>query len=169
MIKKKPINFYAPVCLFILMLIDGQLSRVFENITKMNYLGSFHFLILAFLLASQSLSKKHLMITALVLGLIYDIYYTGIIGIYALIFVVVVYFLYLFKEVIHQNIFTEFFAMVIFVTFFELAAFLIQLLFRLTDTSQTFFIASYLAPTLLINMVVFIVFYFPLKKLFVKK
>ena len=42
-----------------------------------------HFLILALLCCSMAFEKRYLLITTIVLGAIYDAYYIGVIGIYA--------------------------------------------------------------------------------------
>lgn len=163
------LKYYAPIVLFLLLLLDAQLTRMFGIMTKGSYLASFHFLILSLLFASQTFSKRYLLITAAILGVIYDSYYTGVIGIYMTILVLVVYFSYFFSKTIQQNIFTMFFSMIIFVTFFEFASLLIQQVFNLAHVELTYFIANCLGPTLLVNILLFAIFYWPFKKLFVIK
>lgn len=78
MIRKENVKYYAPVIFFLLMLIDGQLTQAAGNLTDNVYFANAHFLLLAFLMAVPNLSKRYLLITALVLGLISDSYYIGI-------------------------------------------------------------------------------------------
>ena len=73
---------------------------------------------------------------------------------------------YVMKDVIHVNIFTEFFSMIIFVTGYELFTMVVQLIFKLAVVNNTYFITRFLGPTLLLNMIIFVLFIFPFKKLF---
>ena len=67
------------------------------------------------------------------------------------------------KDVIHVNIFTEFFSMIIFVTGYELFTMVVQLIFKLAVVNNTYFITRFLGPTLLLNMIIFVLFIFPLR------
>ena len=101
-----------------------------------------------------------------VLGLFYDCYYLGIIGIYTVCLTVMVWLLYVFHGVIYQNLYTMFFALVIFVTGYEVILLVTQILFKLSATTSVFFISRYLAPTLLVNIILFAITLIPLKRLF---
>ena len=77
--------------------------------------------------------------------------------------------MYLLSGVLYRNVFTMFFGTVILVTAYELLTVSIQLLFNLTTVSWNFFIARFLGPTLLLNLLLFVIFVFPFKKLFAAK
>ncbi|MBA0972283.1 rod shape-determining protein MreD, partial [Enterococcus gallinarum] len=81
MLKKDTMKYYLPVVLFLLMLIDGHLTRMFVEWSNGQYMASAHFLILALLFCSMKFSKRYLLITTVVLGAIFDTYYIGVIGI----------------------------------------------------------------------------------------
>ena len=110
--------------------------------------------------------KRYLLITTVVLGAIFDTYYIGVIGIYAVALPLMVFIMYSMSSYIHFNIFTEFFSMIIFVTGYELFTLAVQLIFKLVSVNNTYFITRYLGPTLLLTMILFAVFVFPFKKLF---
>ena len=74
--------------------------------------------------------------------------------------------MYTFKEVIQTNLLTGFFGIVIFTTLYELIAVLIQVAFHLADVSPILFITRVLGPTLLLNMVWYVILSYQLKKLF---
>ncbi len=122
-----------------------------------------HFLILALLCCSMAFEKRYLLITTIVLGAIYDAYYIGVIGIYAVALPLIVWLMYVMKDVIHVNIFTEFFSMIIFVTGYELFTMVVQLIFKLAVVNNTYFITRFLGPTLLLNMIIFVLFIFSLR------
>ncbi|ASZ08509.1 MULTISPECIES: rod shape-determining protein MreD [Enterococcus] len=166
MLKKETMKYYLPVILFFLMLLDGQVTRVLGEWTKGVYMANAHFLILALLFCSLSFSKRYLLITTIVLGAIFDMYYIGVIGIYAVALPLIVFIMYSMSQIIHTNIFTEFFSMIIFVTGYELFTLIIQLIFKLAIVNKNYFITQFLGPTLLLNMIIFAIFVFPFKKLF---
>lgn len=166
MLKKDTMKYYLPVVLFLLMLIDGHLTRMFVEWSNGQYMASAHFLILALLFCSMKFPKRYLLITTVVLGAIFDTYYIGVIGIYAVALPLMVFIMYWMSSYIHFNIFTEFFSMIIFVTGYELFTLAVQLIFKLVSVNNTYFITRYLGPTLLLTMILFAVFVFPFKKLF---
>lgn len=160
-------KYYLPVILFLLMLIDGHVTRVVSDWSQNIYMANAHLLILALLCCSRSFPRKYLVITATVLGIIFDTYYIGVIGIYAVALPVSVLLMKGLSSVIYKSFYTEFLSMIIFVTSFELFTLIIQIVFKLSTVDATFFISRFLGPTLLLNMVLFILFIFPFKKLFV--
>ncbi|MBO0482284.1 rod shape-determining protein MreD [Candidatus Enterococcus courvalinii] len=166
MLKKETMKYYLPVILFFLMLLDGQVTRVLGEWTKGVYMANAHFLILALLFCSLSFSKRYLLITTIILGAVFDMYYIGVIGIYAVALPLIIFIMYSMSQTIHTNIFTEFFSMIIFVTGYELFTLIIQLIFKLAIVNTNYFITQFLGPTLLLNMIIFAIFVFPFKKLF---
>lgn len=147
------------------MLIDTHLTTFVEALSKGFYVANAHFLLLGAMCASTVFSKRYMLILMTVLGLIYDSYYVGIIGIYAVALPLVVFFMYSMANAINMNIFTMFFGWIILITGYELYIMLIQLIFQFTNVNTVFFVTRYLGPTLLLNMILFIVFIFPFKKL----
>lgn len=164
---KENVKYYAIPFFFFMMLVDGQATRLMEVWTKDAYVAKFHFLILALMCGCRALPKRYMVITALVLGCIYDLYYIGVLGIYAVALPILVWVVYGMSKTLYRNIFTMFFGLIILITGFELATLGIQLLFKLVSVNGTFFITRFLGPTLLMNMIVFAIFIFPFKKLFV--
>lgn len=53
--------------------------------------------------------------------------------------------------------------MIIFVTGYELFTMVVQLIFKLAVVNNTYFITRFLGPTLLLNMIIFVLFIFPLR------
>ncbi|THE15846.1 rod shape-determining protein MreD [Enterococcus hirae] len=166
MLKKDTMKYYLPIVLFLLILIDGHLTRMMISWSNGNYMASSHILILVLMFCSLTFPKRYMLITTIVLGIIFDSYYIGVIGIYAVAIPLLVFVMYAMKSVIHINIFTEFFSLIIFVTGYELFTLGVQMVFKLATVNSTFFITKYLGPTLLLNMLLFALLVVPLKKLF---
>ncbi len=144
MIQRTTLKYITPILLFLLFLLDAHITRIMASWTNNAYVANAHFALLVLLIVSKVIDERFLLGTALVIGILYDLYYIGIIGIYAVIFPLLVMLLYFFKEVIQQNILTLFFTMVISVTIFELVSLLLQTVFGLTGTSSDYFVPRYL-------------------------
>lgn len=159
--KNTYLKYFAGAFFFLMMLLDGQLTRLLERWTQDNYIASAHLLLIAFLCGARYLPKNYLIITALIIGCLYDLYYIGIIGIYAVAFPMIVWIMYILNKTLYQNIFTMFFGMIIFVTGLEMVTLGIQLLFKIATVNTSFFVSRFLAPTLLLNIILFVILVIP--------
>ena len=155
MISRTTLKYITPFLLFFLFLIDAHVTRIIAAWTDNIYVANAHLALLVLLIVSRVVNERFLLGTSLVLGTLYDLYYIGVIGIYAVIFPLLVMVFYFFKKTIQQNILTLFFTVVISVTLFELISLLLQSVFGLTGVSSDFFVPRYLGPTLLFNILTF--------------
>lgn len=169
MIPKEKVKYFAPAIFFLLLLIDGQLTMGAENILDNIYYPSVHLLLLAYLLLIPNLSKGYVIVSSLIIGLICDSYYLGVLGIYTVALVATVMLMYTFQGIVETNIPTAFFGMVIFVTSYELIAVVLQVIFHLSNVGPIIFVTRVLGPTLLFNMLIFVLFFYPMKRLFSTK
>lgn len=169
MTRVQSIKWYAPFAFFILMLLDGQLTRAFETFSKENFFIHSHILLLALVLASFQLSRRYMLVAATVIGALMDSYYLGIIGIYTLCLPLIVYVCYQVFSVLQPNAFTMLLAVILFVTFLETSLLLIQGVFSLANVDAVLFITRTLGPTLLYNLALYLILYIPFKKLFIFK
>ena len=160
MISRTTLKYITPFLLFFLFLIDAHVTRIIAAWTDNIYVANAHLALLVLLIVSRVVNERFLLGTSLVLGTLYDLYYIGVIGIYAVIFPLLVMVFYFFKKTIQQNILTLFFTVVISVTLFELISLLLQSVFGLTGVSSDFFVPRYLGPTLLFNILTFVILIF---------
>ena len=167
MISRTTLKYITPFLLFFLFLIDAHVTRIIAAWTDNIYVANAHLALLVLLIVSRVVNERFLLGTSLVLGTLYDLYYIGVIGIYAVIFPLLVMVFYFFKKTIQQNILTLFFTVVISVTLFELISLLLQSVFGLTGVSSDFFVPRYLGPTLLFNILTFVILIFPLEKILI--
>lgn len=169
MLQKETIKYYAPVIFFLLLLFDGQLTGFMDIWGHNNYFAVSHLLLIVLMLSAVNLPKSYMLPASLILGFLYDTYYVGIIGIYMVTFFLLTLLIYQLNETINTNVFTMFFGMIIFVTLFEICSLFLQVVFQLTDVNVVLFISRVLGPTLLLNVVLFFILIYPLRKLFVIK
>lgn len=162
----KRIYYIAPFLFFFLMLVDSHVTQILTAFSQDRYIWRSHLALIAMLFAVKYFPKNYLMITSLIIGGIFDIYYLGLLGIYAVIFPLTVAFMYLLRDFIFENSMNLFFSMIIFVTFFEVAVVSMQLIFNLIHVDAIYFVTQLLAPTLLLNMSLFLLSMYPLKRIF---
>ena len=66
--KNTYLKYFAGAFFFLMMLLDGQLTRLLERWTQDNYIASAHLLLIAFLCSARYLClKNYLIITALIM------------------------------------------------------------------------------------------------------
>lgn len=154
------------IILFVLMLLDAHITRLFDYWDKGANVWQSQLLLLVMLFAANVFSKRYMIWMAIAVGIIFDMYYLGIIGVYAVGFPMVVWLMYLFHSLFYQNMTTLFFSWVISLTLFQLFTLGIQIGFKLARFDGQFFVVNFLGPTLLLNICYFFLFMWPLKSLF---
>ena len=117
---RRNLYYFTPVLFFFLMLIDAHLTQVFIATSQNHYIWRAHLVLIAMLIAVKQLPKHYMITVALIIGSLFDLYYLGILGIYAVVFPVTIWLMYLIYGILFENDFNLFFGMIIFVTFFEL-------------------------------------------------
>ena len=167
--RQKTLNYIMAPIFFLLMLVDAHLTATFTAWGHDNYIWSTHLILIVLLFSSAVLSKRYMIISALILGVIFDLYYIGVIGIYSVALPLTVWLMFVMQDALRQNILTYFFGTIIFMTVFDVVVALIQSIFNLASIQVLFFTTHFLGPTLLVNIFFFFVLYYPLKKLFETK
>lgn len=156
--------------LSLLMLLDGSISYLFAGtlhqfpntmITRLTVLG----LLLMVFFAPDF---NHLVITALVLGLLYDSFYTGVLGVYMFLFPLVVYFIRWMAKFFAPTPLIIGAIYLIDLTVLESAVYAMNTFMGQTTLSLNDFIPNVLGPTLALNLVLFIILYLPLRQLIAK-
>lgn len=163
------LKYYTPLTLFLLILLDGHITSFFHGWWAGSYMPTAHLVIVALMCLVQVFPRNYLLITTTILGIIFDSYYLGIIGIYAVTLPLLVFIMYGMASVANRNLFTMFFASIIYVTLYEIITVTLQLIFNIISINPSSLITQVLGPTLLLNMVLFLVFIVPFKKLFAIK
>ncbi|MGM0214658.1 rod shape-determining protein MreD [Enterococcus sp. AZ109] len=169
MIPRNYVKYVAPPLLFICMLLDAHINRIFTSVFTSHYLMNAHLMVLAILVMSEVVNRRFMIGTMLAIGILYDVYYVGVIGIYAVILPLIVILIYLFGQVIYQSLLTLFYSMIIFVTFFELGSSFLQLIFQLAHVNSQFFVTRFLGPTLALNIIMFVILIVPFRRVLVEQ
>lgn len=159
-------RIFVPLSLlFVCLLLDGVISALFQPQLSFNpgYMTPRLF-VLAFLLCAFYLPTKQLVTLSIVFGLIYDSYYTGVLGIYAAYLTITVFAISKIRDIFFPNIAIIGMVGIVVLTFFELFVYFTYRAIGFVQMEMVEFFAQRLGPTLLLNGILFIVLYYPLKK-----
>lgn len=163
--KKTIMKFILPLILIVLMLLDGQLSNLWRIVTSNYVYLNSHLLLMGLILGCLNLNKRYIIIMSIVLGILFDIYYYSIIGINMVSLPLTVWLIYGVFDYVKPSILSILLSLVIFITIMDSSAYLIQAIFKLINGDVLSFITQNLGPTLIMNILLFIIFGYPIKKL----
>lgn len=157
------------ILLFVTILFDGQFSNFLFVLSKGTVYATSNIFLIFLMYVVLRNSYLYNVVISLILGFVYDSYFTGIIGIAALIYPLIALFIYHIRTVVHTSRMTRFFTLVIIVTIFEVMKVTIIQIMGLGDVQFVLFISKTLAPTLLLNIVFWLVLQIPLEKIFIER
>jgi len=123
-----------------------------------------HFLIVSIIFTTIYGSRKQGIIYGFVFGLLFDVVYTEIIGIYLFMFPLVAYITSWIMKILQSNIVIVSLVALLGVTLLELGVYEMNFIIDRTDMVFSSFIHSRLLPTLLLNFIFIVLIAFPLKK-----
>jgi len=163
-------KIWISVFLTCLLLLDGSFSYIFGStlhqfpdtmIIRLVVLG----LILVYFFAPDF---PHLIWVALVLGLFYDSFYTGVLGVYMFLFPMVIFLTRWIAQFFTPAPLVIGAIYLIDLTVLESFVYGMNTFMGQTTMSLNDFIPNILGPTLALNLVLFIFLYFPLRQLIVR-
>lgn len=163
------LKIWLPFLLLMTALLDGQISNMLRKAFDNQYVILSHFMLLGLILASLFFSRKYLTTLSIILGLLVDNYYYGILGIVTVSLPITVSLAYWIFKYIKPSLASLFLSLVIFISLMDVSAYLIQVIFGLIKGDFINFIAQELGPTLIMNILFFIVLGYPIYKLLNKK
>jgi rod shape-determining protein MreD len=160
---------FLPIGIFLLLFI---IESLFVELFPVRFVHDRilvpHFLIAGILLITIY-GKKNLGIWyGLIFGLMFDLVYTEVIGIYLFMFPLTAYLVSKLMKILQTNIIIVPFVVLLGIAVLELAVYEMNFLIKITDMAFTQFINQRLIPTLILNFIFIIFMIFPLKKQFEK-
>ncbi|MCM3512821.1 MAG: rod shape-determining protein MreD [Carnobacterium sp.] len=155
-----------PLLLAFFFLLDGVLTVVFsEYFLEGTKVMTPRLIILVLILMSFYIPRSKMLVYSLLFGLIYDSYYVGILGVYVLLFPLIIYLTEKLKKVLNPNPIVIGMMVIINLSLIETYLYLFYQVLGYTKINWTTFLADRLGPTLLLNLVLFIIVFYPLKKI----
>ena len=160
-------NYVLPfLVLFVVMLVDGHLSNLLTNLFPNNIHLLSHLLLIFILYISINLSENTNFIMLLLIGLLYDVYYFHIIGISTLLLPLVGIVISKYNSVLMSNRVSRFLTVAILVFFFEVATFALANVTHLAQMSFADFVVYTIAPTMVSNLLFFLLLQPMLEKIY---
>lgn len=169
-IKKVRQHLLIALLLLTLGIFDGSLSYVFQKYLYTNTNDAICSLMTIGLILTIFFipDERYIVIIAAIVGLIYDSFFTGILGVYAFLLGLLAYVVRYFEEYIpHTPLFIGLICLLS-LAFMTTSVYAINEFIGMTKVDFTDFVATVLGPTLALNIVLFIILYFPLSRLLLK-
>ncbi|MDE3839767.1 rod shape-determining protein MreD [Bacillus methanolicus] len=126
------------------------------------------FLIIAIFFLTVYGNKQYGIIYGFVFGLLFDVFYTEILGIYLFLFPLMAYVVSKMMKVLQTNIVIVTIVSIIGVALLELGAYEMNFLIHRTDMDFPQFVSLRLLPTIILNLVFSIIAAYPLKRQYEK-
>ena len=151
-------KYFLLFLLFLLMLIDGQLSYLMSSIFSYHVTISSHLLLLAIINFYHDRNKHFVLFSALILGILYDIYYLNRIGLVVFLLPVLIIFTNKITKSIFASNFQTLTYYIIILFLFEVVGESAAVLLGMTTLSIANFIAYSFAPTLIFTVLLYLIF-----------
>lgn len=137
-----------------LMLVDGQITLVLTSISTQRNVFSSQLLLLLFITAYFYLGKSpYLLIWTTIFGVIYDLYYYGIIGIFTFCFPTMILLLDLSLKLVKPHLYSYLMVFLLCNIWVMYGSYFMELIFHLTDYDFLSYMILYVAPSLLLNAI----------------
>ncbi|EFR31097.1 rod shape-determining protein MreD [Eremococcus coleocola ACS-139-V-Col8] len=158
------LNWMIPIILIITSLIDNALPAIFPTafITPNQIIIS-HLTLYFIILFAFYFRDSYILPYAFVFGLFYDSYNTNLLGLNATLYLVIAYIIIKVKRYLPKNGLIHAMLFIVFLTLQDFLVYLFYLELGITSHSIIDFIIMRLAPTLVFNLVVMILLFFPIK------
>ncbi|GAA0371306.1 rod shape-determining protein MreD [Alkalibacterium iburiense] len=153
------------VLLFITLLLDGIVTSLFtaELQTSIGIMVPRLFVLTVIILAFH-LEPRHIYILTIVFGFIYDSYYSGILGIYMTVLMLITYFVITLRPYLETHLWVLILISIILLTINEFFIFAVYRVLDLTSLTAQAFMAERLGATLALNTIFIVVLGYPLKQ-----
>ena len=159
-------TYFIPVVLYVLLILDGFLINAFPGqFVSEEYILVPHLSLFGFVLFSYYFPKQPMQLYAVLFGLLFDSYYSGILGVYAVAFAVIVYFVKKMQRFLAENVFVLALLFIVAIVMVDSFVFGFYSLMDITQLDFSAFASERLGPTIVLNIVLFIVIYYPEFKL----
>lgn len=162
-------TIWLPVIMIGTFILEGVVSLQFgQSLFGESRLFIPHFLLIMLIIMTAFYKRNVALIYAFILGILFDIYYTGVMGIYFAIFPFVVYITEKFLKVLQNNIVLVGLVAIFNVILSETLVYAFYYLIGTTTLSFADFIDYRLWTTILFNLAFYLVVFFPFRLFLLK-
>ncbi|RRK11136.1 rod shape-determining protein MreD [Lactiplantibacillus garii] len=158
-----------PIGLFLALFLDGSLSNVFAgHLFSYPYSSALH-LVLLWLIFAIFLDDRDDLAVGLwsgFVGLVFDLYYTGVVGVYVVALPLIVYLCRQIKPWLDLNFLTLLMVYIINLTIVEAFVYIWYSMSNVIDGNLADFAVYTLGPTIAVNLAIFVILYYPVRRLY---
>ncbi|MBW1605806.1 rod shape-determining protein MreD [Lactobacillus sp. Sy-1] len=168
MLRNSPLRFVFPIGLYIAFCLDGSVSQIFSKqlFGSQSFVPCITLMWLVFGLLFENEINLHIGLWAALIGFIMDMFYFGTLGVYLFILPLTVYVCRFLYRYLSATFISGFLMYFIGLTISMSFSFLANRFVDLANITATNFLVSVLGPTLALNLVLFIITYYPVSLLF---
>ncbi|GAK47922.1 rod shape-determining protein MreD [Secundilactobacillus oryzae JCM 18671] len=169
MLRLSKLRYGFPIGLFLFFFLDGSLSKVFSNqmfsypYTMVSYLVVLWLVCAAFFEGTIAIP---LIPWAIAMGVIFDLYYTGIFGIFIAIFPLIIMLTRTLIRALPQTFLMNLLIFFIDITVVATLSYIGNSIIHQASLTASEFLLYSLAPTLAYNLAMFVILYFPIQALY---
>ncbi|GGC92888.1 rod shape-determining protein MreD [Thalassobacillus devorans] len=160
-------RFYLPLILLFLLVFQGMaMSLLPGSLAYSDYLITPHWVLVILILITIFFDHDdtyYSLLYALTFGILIDMVYTSILGVYMFSYGIVIYLLHGLKKMLHGNFIVAVLLAALGIVLTELMLFTIYSFVQVTDIPWESFLSIRLVPTIIANMIFFLLVY-PLLK-----
>lgn len=159
-----------PLIAFLFFIMEGS----FSNLLAGNIFGGDKLIIPRFIMILIAFitiygSRKNGMLYGFILGIMYDVVYTEILGIYMFMLPFLAYLIAKIMRILQSNLLVTVLTSLSFITLLEVIVYQINILIGFAHIDFQSFLKVRLVPTLLLNLAFLVVFSYPLKRMIEKQ
>lgn len=169
MYRLSKLKYVFPIGLLIAFFLDGAFSNVFSGaFFSYPYSMVSHLVLLWLVLGYFFENEVQIPLTgfAVVTGIAFDLYYSGILGLFMVLFPLIIGLTRAIGKYFSPTFLTAIMIYFIDLAVFEFANYLAYMIIGIAHASFSSFLLYTLAPTLALNLVYFVVLYFPISLLY---
>ncbi|ELK45705.1 rod shape-determining protein MreD [Halobacillus sp. ACCC02827] len=160
-------RYYIPlICLFLLVMQGMAMSLLPAKLVYSDLLMTPHWILIFLFLVTIFYDKDdtyHAVWYGLVFGLLMDVVYTGVLGVYMITYTLVIYIVHGLNKLVHANFFAASILAVVGVALCDTILYVVYSFVQITSMGWGDYLLLRLLPTLAANMIFFILLY-PLLK-----
>lgn len=154
--RNRFLEFFMFPLLFLVLLIDGQVSTLLSNMAVGLFAISCHILLMLAIFYANYVSLPISLVIFTLLGLIYDISYFSLVGIATTTFPLVIFFIYFYFQGVGSKRSINLLILLVSIFKFEFTSYLFARVFQMTNLSVFIFVFNKLLPSLLFNVILFL-------------
>ncbi|HFU3844243.1 TPA: rod shape-determining protein MreD [Streptococcus suis] len=164
--RNRVLEFFMFPILFFILLLDGQLATLLSNMSVGLFAISSHILLMFAIFYANYVSLQISLLIFILLGLVYDIAYLGFIGMATTILPLVVFCIYFYFQGIGSKRSINLLILLVSIFQFEFISYLFARVFQMTNLSVFIFVFNKLLPSLLFNLILFLLIQPMLERIF---